>query len=131
MGSGPIGKFLLNFQEKIKRYILIATGTGVATYRSMLDTISNLIIKKNIKFILIMGCRYRRDCIYYNDFLKFQKKYANFKYFVYYSREENVENLFENIGHIQKSFSLINLDYKSDIVFLCGNPLMIDDSISL
>ena len=32
-------------EMKIKRYILIATGTGVATYRSMLDIISNLIIE--------------------------------------------------------------------------------------
>merc|ERR1711990_246683 len=77
--SGPIGKFLLNYENNIKRYILIATGTGVATYRSMLDIISKLIIKSNIKFILLMGCRKRKDCIYYHDFLKFQKKYNNFK----------------------------------------------------
>merc|ERR1712232_569539 len=105
--SGPIGKFLLNHKNKIKRYILIATGTGVATYRSMLDTISKLIIQFNIKFIILMGCRTRLDCIYYHDFLKFQKKYNNFKYFTFFSKEKNKNNLFENIGYVQKAFSFI------------------------
>jgi len=127
--SGPIGKFLLNHEEKIKRYILLATGTGVATYRSMLDNISKLIIKSNVKFILVMGCRKRSDCIYFHDFLKFQKKYGNFKYFVFFSKEKNRKNIFENIGYIQNSFPFINLNHKSDIVFLCGNPSMIDDGI--
>lgn len=129
--SGPIGKFLLKHEKRIKRYILLATGTGVATYRSMLDSIAKLIIRFNIKFILIMGCRKKTDCIYYNDFLKFQKQYNNFKYFTYFSRETKLSNLFENKGYIQNSFSSIKFDRKSDIIFLCGNPVMIDESITL
>merc|ERR1712110_942418 len=95
----------------------------------MLDIISKLIIKSNIKFILLMGCRKRKDCIYYHDFIKFQKKYNNFKYFTFFSREKSKKNVFENIGYVQKAFNFINLHHKSDIVFLCGNPIMIDDSI--
>merc|ERR1712039_752246 len=128
--SGPIGKFLLNHDEKIKRYILIATGTGVATYRSMIDKVSNLIAKFNVKFILIMGCRKREDCIYHQDFLKFQKKYNNFKYFAFFSKELEKYNSFENIGRLQKAFKFLKLNHKSDIIFLCGNPIMIDETIS-
>ena len=36
-----------------------------------------------------------------------------------------------NIGYVQNGFKSLNLNYKSDIVFLCGNPVMIDDAINI
>ena len=129
--SGPLGKFLINHNENIKRYILVATGTGIAIYRSMLNIISHLIIRYNISIVLVMGCRKKEDAIYYHDFLKFKTRYINFRYAICYSRNGKINNNFEKKGHIQYYLQSLNLDYRKDVVFLCGNPFMIDSAISI
>ena len=89
---GPFGTFILKPEEypNIRRYILVATGTGVTPFRAMLNIIRELIKQKNLEFILLLGVRNREELLYAQYFLDFSNKYANFKFYPCYSREQVV-----------------------------------------
>ena len=131
--SGPAGRLVL-LDEQPQRYVLVATGTGVTPYRAMLDQIKLLIENSNTKFLLLFGVRNFTECLYYEDFNNFAKQNRNFQFEIFYSREmpsQNIIDLSHNTaghhqGYVQTGFSHYDLDPASDMVYLCGNPNMID-----
>jgi len=131
--SGPYGLFVLK-DEKPARYVFIATGTGVTPYRSML-----IELEKRFEFnhpeleaIIIFGVRTREELLFKDEFLEFAEKHKNFKFYACYSRETepNLEP-FERKGHVQNVFDELQLNPEKDIVYICGNPNMIDDTFNL
>ena len=56
-GSGPYGRFCLMEADTNKRYILVATGTGVTPYRAMLPQLRKLIANRGIEISLVYGAR--------------------------------------------------------------------------
>lgn len=130
--SGPAGRLIL-LDEHPKRYVLVATGTGVTPYRSMLNQIQNIIDSQATKFLLLFGVRSPTECLYYQEFLDFKNKNTNnFDFHVFFSREmpkESDNNLHQ--GYVQNSFNLFNLDFNQDMVYLCGNPNMIDSAYEI
>jgi len=131
--SGPYGLFVLK-EETPARYILIATGTGVTPYRSMLDEIKARFMKlqPELEVILILGVRHTNDLLFKEEFLEFSKKYPRFKFYACYSQEKksSLED-FERLGRVQEIFKELNLNPAQDIVYICGNPNMIDDTFAL
>ncbi len=145
--SGPFGIFVLPPDDfiGIKRYILVATGTGVTPYRAMLQSIKLRLDKANmdnIEFILLLGVRDRYELLYAEDFINFAARYPNFKFIACYSREnqnnhhntDNHEqtqpnNKQEYFGYVQNKLIELNLKPETDVVYLCGNPDMIDQSV--
>lgn len=128
--SGPYGLFVLK-EEKPSRYILIATGTGVTPYRSMLDELKQRIESESLEAMVILGVRNQQELLFAEDFLRFSNSHPNFKFVTCYS-QETAEALrhFEHKGHVQDLFPKINLDPLKDLIYLCGNPNMIDDSFA-
>lgn len=126
--SGPYGIFVLK-DEPVDRYILVATGTGVTPYRSMLEQLKQL-LKTNIKIELFFGARTPADAIYKDDFTALATEFTNFNYTVCYSREmpEDTNNAVK--GYVQEQFKAldINPEVTTDICYLCGNPNMVDDA---
>lgn len=143
LASGPYGLFVLK-EERPARYILIATGTGVTPYRSMLNEIksrlneqhnpnANSIPAKPLEVVLILGVRRPEELLYCEEFTAFAKDNPQFKFMACYSREVHEDKAllpFEHKGHVQDVFSNLQLNPEQDIVYLCGNPGMIDDSFA-
>ncbi len=129
--SGPFGLFTLK-EEQPSRYILIATGTGVAPYRSMLQEIKKrLLTNTNLEVWIIQGVRTRNELLFGNEFTQLNQELPNFNFKACYSREGSLElQAHEQLGRVHHIFPELNFNPTQDIVYLCGNPNMIDDSFN-
>ncbi len=132
--SGPFGLFVLK-EEHPARYILVATGTGVTPYRSMLNEIKRRLenTQPHLKVALILGVRHLDELLFKDQFIQFANEHPNFEFYACYSRvkPEVLKAPFERIGYVQDTFAELKLSPENDIVYLCGNPNMIDTTFGL
>jgi ferredoxin-NADP reductase len=129
--SGPFGRLILR-DEPVKRYILIATGTGVTPYRAMLPELLERSIKEGVEVIILLGVKSPEELLYAQDFLDFSEMHKAIKFYAFYSRSlPSILKEYERSGYVQTAFSELDLNANSDIVYLCGNPNMIDDAFNL
>ena len=130
--SGPFGRLILRPAETPRQYVLVATGTGVAPYRAMLPEISKrLEADDNLQVHVLLGVQYRQDLLYADDFIAFAEKHQRFHFHALLSRDElNDQKDYEHKGYVQSHFTTLNLDPDEDLVYLCGNPNMIDDAFA-
>lgn len=130
--SGPFGRLILR-EEQPRRYIFVATGTGVTPYRSMLQTIEQrLQQQENLEIVLLFGVRKPEDLLYGDEFVEFAAKHPRFQFRAYYSRFPlSQPKPHEHEGYVRLAFDDLNPNPQHDIVYLCGNPNMIDDIFAL
>ena len=127
--TGPFGRFVLR-DEPPTRYLLVATGTGVTPYRSMLPELACRIDDTGFRAVLVLGVRSRAELLYGADFLQFAERHPSFSFLACYSREmPELPELYEKQGYVQDRLEELSLDPGSDIVYLCGNPNMIDVAV--
>lgn len=120
--TGPYGALILP-EALPGQLVLVGTGTGIAPYRSMIPQLAAL-AGEGKAITTVMGFRYRHECIYAEDFAPVSRQR------VCLSREPDL-NTGEYAGHVQGQFDALNLNPEKDIVYLCGNPGMIDDCVAL
>jgi ferredoxin-NADP reductase len=126
LGAGPFGRLTLR-EEKPKRYILVATGTGVTPYRSMLNELSARMRDQEVEVVLLQGARSPVDQLYLDDFVPFTNNHPKFTFLACCSRTvSEPQKPYEVLGYVQDQFDNLNLNPEQDMVFLCGNPNMID-----
>lgn len=130
--TGPFGRLVLR-DEQPQRYILVATGTGVTPYRAMLPVLQQRLDQQpHLQVDVLQGVQKREDLLYAQDFLNLAKHQPRFHFHVHYSRETDTDlQPYEYMGYVQTAYSHLNLNPESDIIYLCGNPKMIDDSVEL
>lgn len=129
--SGPYGRFVLR-DEQPERLILVATGTGVTPYRSMLPTLAERLANESLQIELFLGVRSREDALYADEFSAFSNAHENFRFHACYSRgmpEDPAPH--EHAGYVQEHFMRLEPDGEKDVVYLCGNPDMIDAGFAL
>lgn len=126
--SGPFGRLVLK-EESVTRYLLIATGTGVAPYRSMLPELATRFEKEpELQVDLILGVRHRHECLYEQEFIDFAKLHPRFHFRACFSRESSVVDAhYEYTGRLSERLPTLNLNPEQDIIYVCGNPDMIDE----
>jgi NAD(P)H-flavin reductase len=107
---------------------LIGTGTGITPYRAMLQRATELMQARGVKFALIQGARSKAELLYHAQFQEFAAAHAGFDYFPCTSREAADSAWGTRQGHVQSAFAELKLDPAQDIVYLCGNPNMVDES---
>jgi ferredoxin-NADP reductase len=129
--SGPFGLFILK-EERPARYVLIATGTGVAPYRSMLkDLQTRFETDPDLKVTLILGVRNSTELLFGEEFVQFAKTHPQFEFYACYSKAVSDNPApFERLGRVQAVFDDLSLNPEKDIVYLCGNPNMIDETFA-
>lgn len=128
--TGPFGRLILR-DEQPGRYIFVATGTGVTPYRAMLHEFAHrLQQQESLQIILLFGVRKPEDLLYREEFVAFAKQHPRFEFRAYYSRAQGHET-YEYQGYVHTAFADIHLDAAKDIVYLCGNPNMIDEAFAL
>ncbi|AXA33272.1 FAD-binding oxidoreductase [Francisella adeliensis] len=125
---GPAGRLILK-DEDVKKIVLVGTGTGIVPYKSMFPEL--LERADNTEVHILLGVQYRKDGLYQNDFIEFANKHPNINFKLCLSRE--IENLkdYEISGYVQHQFESLNLNPETDVVYICGNPNMIDQSFEM
>ena len=125
------GFFTLDRVPPGKAVLLIATGTGLAPYISMLRTM--LIHDSKRKFIVLHGARYSWDLGYRAELESLARIRPNLTYIPSITRPGEDPHFMGQNGRIQtlleqgvvESLSGLLLDPGLADVFLCGNPEMI------
>lgn len=129
--TGPFGRLTLR-EEKIDRYILVATGTGVSPYRAMIPEIKQRILNENLRVDVLLGVQSREHLLYGKDFLELASTCPGFNFHACYSRGIALDLApHEKLGYVQQQFDALNLNPAADVVYVCGNPAMVDDAFSL
>ena len=127
MASGPYGRFCLNAGDHNGRYLLIATGTGVTPYRSMLPLLAEAMTARGVEVVLLQGARTPAELLYSEDFEAFAAAHPNFRYVPCLSRElPEHPGVDVRHGYVQQQLAGLAPDVTRDIAYLCGNPDMVD-----
>lgn len=125
--SGPYGRFCLMDADQNKRYILVATGTGVTPYRAMLPRIGKLIRERGCRFVLLYGARNETELLYGEEFEAFAREHEGFEFHPCLSRGARPDpRPHDRLGYVQSVLPELEPTADQDIAYLCGNPDMVD-----
>ncbi|WP_184441363.1 ferredoxin--NADP reductase [Xanthomonas cannabis] len=125
--SGPYGRFCLQPGDHNQRYVLIATGTGVTPYRSMLPLLAEAMATRGVQVVLLQGARTPAELLYGDDFRAFAEAHPQFRYVPCFSRELPAQPHADvRHGYVQQHLAEVAPDAQTDIAYLCGNPDMVD-----
>jgi len=126
------GFLILNEIPKVKNIWMLATGTGIGPYLSILKTEDSW--KNFEKVILVHAVRYNKELTYKETIKNLEEKYGKrFIYITFVSREKTENSL---NGRIPQSINSGLLEKKANIkmvpsnthIMLCGNPEMLKDT---
>jgi ferredoxin-NADP reductase len=129
--SGPYGRFCLMPGDANRRYLLIATGTGVTPYRAMLPQLAGLIADRGVEVVLLFGARNPGELLYGDEFRAFAEAHPGFRFVPCFSRELPVADSPHTHadmrkGYVQDHIAEFAPQADGDIAYLCGNPNMVD-----
>lgn len=128
--NGPFGRLIYKDTDP-GRYILVATSTGVTPYRAMLPSLQDK-LRQNpaLRVVILQGVQKQDEILYQQEFVEFAAANpAQVIFYPYLSREEAATLLpHQRQGYVQHAFPTLNLNPTEDLVYLCGNPAMIDDA---
>ncbi len=119
--SAPLGYFVL--RDPGRDSIFVATGTGVAPFRSMLHAWLGQHDRK--QFTLMFGVRYERGLLYRAEFEDLARTHPNLRFWPTLSRPEPGWN--GRTGHVQRHVLEAIGDRRDLDVYICGLKLMVDD----
>lgn len=131
MSQKPTGMFTLDQVDEDQNIILIATGTGVAPYMSMLRS-DALHRKGNI--VIIQGASNSWDLGYFSELKLLQNMFPKLTYYPTITEPDKepagwsgdtrfIEKIWEDPAFAEKI--KFKPEAENTHVFLCGNPLMI------
>lgn len=130
------GMFTLDDVPGDKNIVFVATGTGIAPYMSMLRT--HLDASGTRKFAVLHGARHTWDLGYREELAASMETHKNFSYSAIISEPEHEREAWKGpTGFLQDYWLERPLDGPWGIrpapehthVFLCGNPLMIQNML--
>lgn len=123
--TGPFGRLVLKSDASYKRLVLVATSTGITPYRSMLPTLAQ---NPSIAVEIIQGVPKQEDLLFEQDFLSYQQQTPHIRFHAALSRATEIEATHHHAGHVQDVLKTLQLNPHQDLIYLCGNPSMIDDT---
>lgn len=119
--KGPYGAFIL--RRPVADLILVATGTGIAPFRSMLQ--ADLREHMDRRFTLIFGVRHEQGLLYHDEWRALAKECGNFEYRPTLTRPP--ENWAGLTGRVQQHTLDALGDRRDADVYICGLREMVDD----
>lgn len=124
---GPLGRFVLNTAEPVEELVMVATGSGIAPFRSMvMSMLQEGSEKRNIT--LYWGMRYVEELFWQNDFQDLSESFDNFKFHPVISRA--IEEWPLCRGRVTDCLSIHEVPVNAGY-YLCGNAYMIADVTEL
>lgn len=120
--QGPFGDFIL--RPPLRDTIFIATGTGVAPFRSMLHWLLAAETRhQNKQLSLLFGNRTVPDIYYHEEFLKLARQHANFHYLPTLSRGASEWTGLK--GYVQEHVAEIVSGRNDMHAYICGLDKMV------
>jgi ferredoxin-NADP reductase len=121
----PLGYF--TFRHPGRRAVFIATGTGIAPFRSML---LDHLPRTQPRVTLLFGVRYPQGLLYRDELEQLSSEYPNFKFLPTVTRPH--ENWTGRTGRVQSHLDeALNIKTPEEIsnidVYICGLKEMVDD----
>jgi ferredoxin--NADP+ reductase len=138
LGPRVSGMFTLDQVTAGKNVVMIATGTGLAPYMSMMT--SELTCGSPRRYAVLHGAYHSWDLGYRSELLALQHLCENFNYLATIDRPEDepvpwngyvgwVQELWKE-GVVAKAWGFQPTKDNTDI-FLCGNPAMINEMVGI
>lgn len=119
--KGPLGHFVLKSPPADS--IFVATGTGIAPFRSML--LGHLAGQPEQRITLVFGVRYEHSLMYRDEFERVEREYSNFKFLPVLSRPDSGWKGLT--GHVQPHV-MRELGERRDVdIYICGMKAMVDE----
>src|SRR6266705_2322832 len=120
--QGPFGDFIL--RPPIRDTIFIATGTGIAPFRSMLHwLLADPSRHQNRQFWLLFGVRYEQDIYYREEFERLAQEHSNFDFLPTLSRGGSEWKGLR--GYVQEHVPGIVGDRTDMHAYICGLDKMV------
>jgi ferredoxin-NADP reductase len=121
-GQGPFGNFIL--RPPLRDTIFIATGTGIAPYRSMLHWLfADPSRHQNKQFWLVFGSRYEKDIYYHDEFVALAAAHRNFEYLPTLSKSGAEWKGLR--GYVQEHVAYLALGRTDMHAYICGLDKMV------
>jgi len=76
---------------------------------------------------LLLGVRSREELLFGPDFEQFAERHSGFRFRPSFSRYPDDD---AHHGYVQQQLAKMPLDPEKDIIYLCGNPDMIDEAVA-
>jgi ferredoxin-NADP reductase len=120
--QGPFGDFIL--RPPLRDTIFIATGTGIAPFRSMLHwLLADESRHQNRNFWLMFGSRYEKDVYYHEEFMSLAREHSNFQYMPTLSRGSSDWRGLR--GYVQEHVPRIVRGRTDMTAYICGLDKMV------
>jgi ferredoxin-NADP reductase len=121
-GQGPFGDFIL--RPPMRDTIFIATGTGIAPFRSMIHwLLADPARHEGKQLWLVFGNRTEKDIYYHQEFLQLSRAHKNFNYMPTLSRaDQNWQGL---QGYVQEHVPRLAAHRTDMHAYICGLDKMI------
>lgn len=119
--KGPYGAFIL--RRPVSDSIFVATGTGIAPFRSML--LSQLAAHPDRRFTLIFGVRHEQGLLYHAELTALAETHPNLEYRPTLTRPP--EHWTGRTGRVQPHLMQALGDRRDVDVYICGLREMVDD----
>jgi ferredoxin--NADP+ reductase len=134
VGPKAVGVFTLD-KAPGKHILMVATGTGLAPYMSMLR--SELVCNGPRQFVIVHGARYSWDLGYRTELTGLARHCGNFHYIPVITRPQEDITWRGRSGYLQNLIASNAIETETGLaltpdnfdIFLCGNPGMIETVI--
>lgn len=135
VGPKAVGVFTLD-KAPGKHILMVATGTGLAPYMSMLR--SQLVCNGDRKFVIVHGARFSWDLAYRTELTGLARHCSNFHYIPVTTRPQEDVTWRGRSGYLQNIIASNAIEEETGLaltpdnfdIYLCGNPGMIESVIA-
>ncbi len=116
----PLGLFVL--RQPPRDTVMVATGTGIAPFRSMLRA---HLSETSPAFTLLFGVRYESHLLYRNEFEEMARRFPHFRFWPTLTRPG--PDWIGRVGRVQEHLAEATGERRDIDVHLCGLKPMVDD----
>jgi len=118
---GPLGNFTVE-NPGDSDLLFVATGTGIAPFRSMISALFHGGINKEVW--LIFGVRHEDEILYNHEFEALQKQHPNFHFIPIVSQPRNWVG---EVGYVQEKLKAHISPHHDKRAYICGSSNMINE----